>query len=221
LGHKIGDGEIWPEDDKIGKLKKAEKPQNKKQLRSFLGLAGYYRKFVPNFASLATPLTDATRKMQPEKIEWSEEQETAFGDLKERLTSKPVMVLPDRHKQYVLRTDASEKGVGAVLLQEHQGDLRPVAYASKKLAHAEVNYSTIEKECLGVIWGIKKFEPYLFGTHFILETDHRPLEYLKRTKTDNGRLMRWALQLQQHTFTLRVIPGEDNIGADYMSRIDH
>ncbi|KAL8625691.1 hypothetical protein ACOMHN_043966 [Nucella lapillus] len=132
----------------------------------------------------------------------------------------PINPSSSRGHRYMLRTDASDKGIGAVLLQERDGDLRPVAYSSKKLNNAEQNYSTIEKECLGVVWAIKKFEPYLYGSHFILETDHRPLEYLKRAKTDNGRLMRWALQLQQHTFTLRVIPGVENIGADYMSRTE-
>ena len=94
-----------------------------------------------------------------------------------------------------------------------------ITFISRTPGQERRNYSTIVKECLGVIWGINKFEPYLFGNHFVLETDHRPLEYLKRSKTDNGRLMRWALQLQQHSFTLRVIPGEENVGADYLSRV--
>ena len=219
LGHQVGNGEIWPEEDKVERIKEAKAPKTKKELRAFLGLAGYYRKFVHNFAEIATPLTDATKKGKPELVSWTPECETAFGTLKTGLTSKPIIMLPDRSKEYTLRTDASDKGLGAVLLQEHEGDLRPVAYASKKLNSAETNYSTIEKECLGIVWGIKKFEPYLFGNHFVLETDHRPLQYLQKSKTDNGRLMRWALQLQQHSFTLRVIPGVDNVGADYLSRL--
>ncbi|KAL8598384.1 hypothetical protein ACOMHN_032661 [Nucella lapillus] len=220
LGHEIGNSIIKPESDKVDKLVSASRPTTKKQIRAFLGLAGYYRKFISNFAEIATPLTDATKKGKPEKVEWTEQCETAFMLLKSNLSKKPVVILPNSEQEYVLRTDASDKGIGAVLLQERDGDLRPVAYSSKKLNNAEQNYSTIEKECLGVVWAIKKFEPYLYGSHFILETDHRPLEYLKRAKTDNGRLMRWALQLQQHTFTLRVIPGVENIGADYMSRTE-
>ena len=220
LGHELASGTVRPETDKIEKLQKAERPCTKQNVRAFLGLAGYYRKFIPNFAETAMPLTDATKKGKPEVIKWDDHCEQAFQTLKRELGSKPIMVLPDCSKQYVLRTDASSRGLGAVLLQERDGDLRPVAYSSKKLTKTEENYSTIEKECLGVIWAIRKFEPYLFGSHFILETDHRPLEYLRRSKTDNGRLMRWALQLQQHSFSLRVIPGKDNIGADYMSRLE-
>ena len=219
LGHMVGGGSMQPEQDKVDKLMKAERPKTKKQARAFLGLAGYYRRFIKNFTQIATPLTEATKKGKPDKIAWDEDMEKAFQTLKNKLASKPVIVLPDPDKQFVLRTDASDYGLGAVLLQEHGDTLRPVAYASKKLLKAERNYATIEKECLGVVWAVKKFDPYIFGTHFILETDHRPLEYLKRSRTDNGRLMRWALQLQQYTFTLRVIPGIDNIGADYMSRI--
>ncbi|KAL8591322.1 hypothetical protein ACOMHN_041663 [Nucella lapillus] len=220
LGHQIGHGKMWPEEDKVEKLKKAEKPKSKKQVRAFLGLARYYRKFVPNFAEIVRPLTDLTKKGKSDKVEWTEECEKSFVELKEKLTSKPIVVLPDKKKQYVLRTDASDSGLGAVLLQETEGDLQPVAYASKKLSATEKNYSTIEKECLGIVWGIKKFEAYLYGTIFVQETYHRPLQYLRKNKTDNGRLMRWALQLQQYTFTLRIIPGVDNVGADYMSRLN-
>ena len=134
---QAGNGEVRPEEDKTEKLRRAERPQTKKQLRSFLGLAGYYRKFVPNFAEIATPLTDGTKKGKPETVQWSQECEEAFNSLKDRLTTKPVIVLPDTSKEYTLRTDASDKGLGAILLQQHEGDLRPVAYASKKLNQAE------------------------------------------------------------------------------------
>ena len=219
LGHEIGHGIIKPESDKIERLQQAERPKTKKQVRAFLGLAGYYRKFIPNFSEIATPLTNATKKGNPDNVCWTDECEDAFCQLKTKLTSKPVLAIADPGQQFVLRTDASEKGLGAVLLQDRKGQLMPVAYASKKLLNAERNYSTIEKECLGIVWAIRKYEPFLYGNHFVLETDHRPLEYLRRSKTDNGRLMRWALQLQQHSFSLRVIPGEENIGADYMSRL--
>ena len=145
----------------------------------------------------------------------------SFDTLKEKLTSKPVLLLPDNEKPYVLRTDASDKSIGAVLMQDAGSGLQPVAYASRKLKSAEMNYATIEKECLAVVWAIQKFEPYLYAVHFILETDHQPLQYLQKSKTENGRLMRWAIQLQQHHFTVRVIKGKDNVGADYMSRLIH
>ena len=218
LGHQVGSGSIQPEADKVQKIKAAQKPRTKKELRSFLGLAGYYRKFVPNYAMIAAPLTDLTKKNQPEKLIWNDASEQAFKTLKSKLTSEPIVRLPDKSKTYTLRTDASDKGLGAVLLQENEGILQPIAYASKKLSKAESSYATIEKECLAVIWAIKKFEAYLYGTTFVLETDHQPLQYLKRNKTTNGRLMRWAILLQDHDFTVRVIPGKDNIGADFLSR---
>ena len=220
LGHEVGHGKICPEMDKIQKLRDSRRPTTKKQLRSFLGLAGYYRKFVPNFAAVAAPLTDLTKKGTPEHLPWTDACENAMNALKAHLTCRPVMCLPNREKQYVLRTDASNQGLGAVLLQEEEGVLKPVAYASKRLNAAERNYSTIEKECLAVVWGIGKFRVYLYGTHFVLETDHQPLQFLRRAKTENSRLMRWAIMLQDHSFTVRVIPGKDNVGADFMSRSD-
>jgi hypothetical protein len=218
LGHLVGKGKIKPEDDKVEKLRKAERPTTKTEVRAFLGLAGYYRKFVKNFSELAHPLTELTKGKQPEKVKWSVEAEKAFSDLKEHLCCKPVMCLPDKNKEFILRTDASNQAVGAVLLQDHGDGPQPVAYASRKLKDAEKNYATIEKECLASIWAIKKFEPYLYGKSFVLETDHQPLHYLEKSKTENGRLMRWALTLQQYDFRVHVIKGKDNIGADYLSR---
>jgi hypothetical protein len=221
LGHRIGQGKITPDEDKTEKIRNAERPRTKKEVRSFLGLVGYYRKFVDNFARVSASLSDLTRKDRPEKVEWNQECERAFTTLKHCLVSKPILLLPDNKKQYVLRTDASNTALGAVLLQDQGDGLHPIAYASKKLSNAEKNYSTIEKECLGVVWGIKKFERYLYAEHFVIETDHQPLQYLQKTKTENGRLMRWAIQLQQYSFSIRVIPGKDNVGADFLSRTYH
>ena len=145
LGHRVGQGQIKPETDKLEKLEKAQRPKTKKELRSFLGLAGYYRKFVPHFAMLATPLTDLTKKDRPDKLEWTDACEEAMRTLKTKLTSAPIMRLPDKEKPYVLRTDASDQGLGAVLLQENEDMLQPVAYASKRLNKPERNYATIEK----------------------------------------------------------------------------
>lgn len=218
LGHEVGAGLVKPEAEKLLKIQAAERPKTKTEVRAFLGLAGYYRKFIANFAELALPLTDATKKGSPEVIVWTEECEKSFQDLKKKLTEKPVIVMADLTKPFVLRTDASDRGLGAVLLQEKEGVLHPVSYISKKLNDAEKNYSTIEKECLAIVWSIRKFEPYLYGTRFIIETDHRPLTYLKKSKTENGRLMRWAIQLQEYNFVVKIIPGRDNVGADYLSR---
>ena len=217
LGHVVRHGEILPEMNKIQKIQDAPVPRNKKEVRSFMGLCGYYRKFVPNFATIAHPLTDLTKKDAPNEVVWNLDCERAFDTLKTRLVSQPVLQLPDLTQSFVLRTDASDQGVGAVLLQE-KDKLHPVAYASRKLSSAEGKYSTVEKECLAVVWAVDKFQQYLYGQEFILETDHQPLKYLKTAKNTNNRLMRWSLHLQSYSFSVRVIPGKDNVGADFLSR---
>ena len=123
----------------------------KKQVRSFMGLAGYYRDFIPNFAAIAAILSDLTRKVQPSKVEWGDTHEKAYQTIKILLTIDPILRLPDPEKTFVLRTDALDYGIGAVLIQEHEGKLFLICYASKKLSDAEGNYSTIEKECLAVV----------------------------------------------------------------------
>ena len=126
--------------------------------------------------------------------------------------------LPDLNKNFTLRTDASDTGVGAVLLQEIAGEMFPVAYASKKLNKSQCRYSVMERECLAVVWAVLKFEPYLYGKEFIIETDHQPLTCLRTSKVANGRIMRWALALQPYRYRLKVIKGTENVGADYLSR---
>ena len=122
-------------------------------------------------------------------------------------------------REFILQTDASEVGLGACLLQDFDGQKFPVAYASKKLTKSELNYSVIEKECLALVWAIRKFHVYLYGKDFILETDHQPLVYLCQSKMENGRLVRWALALQPYQCKIRAIKGSQNVCADYLSRL--
>ena len=121
-------------------------------------------------------------------------------------------------KTYYLQTDASNTGIGAVLMQKLNEKLFPVCYASKKLSSAERNCSTIEKECLAVVCGTKRFYLYLYGVPFILQTDHEPLKYMNSAKFANGRLMRWVMFLQSDTFRVEAITGSENVGVDYLSR---
>ena len=138
LGHRLGEGLIGLHEDNVTKIRDAPRPITKKQIRSFIDLAGYYRDFIPNFAALAAPLSDLTRKGQPNKVEWgAAPQEKAYQSIKALLTKEPVLRLPDPRKTYFLRTDASDSGIGAVLMQEHDGKLLPVCYGSKKLSNAE------------------------------------------------------------------------------------
>ena len=191
----------------------------KKQVRSFMGLAGYYRDFIPNFAAIAAILSDLTRKGQPSKVEWGDTQEKAYQTIKILLTIDPILRLPDPEKTFVLRTDALDYGIGAVLIQEHEGKLFLICYASKKLSDAEGNYSTIKKECLAVVWGIKRFHVYLYGVRFVLQTDHEPLKYMNRAKFTNHRLMRWAMFLQSYNMKVEAMKGSDIVEADYLSRV--
>jgi len=218
LGHTLGGGVLGPSQDKVESIKDCKRPASKKEVRSFLGLVGYYRKFIANFSAKAAPLTDATKKGNPNQIEWSEALENAFLTLSNYLSKSPVLRLPDFGKDFVLRTDASATGIGAVLLQEEDGVKHPVQYASRKLKQGEVNYSTIEKECLALVWGVQKFEVYLYGRKFVLESDHQPLSYIDKARVANARVMRWALALQEYSFQVRHIRGSENVGADFLSR---
>ena len=186
LGHRLEQGMIGLDQDNVEKIKDASRPSTKKQVQSFMGLAGYYRDFIPNFAAIAAPLSDLTQKGQLNKVEWSEAQEKAYQTIKSYLTSEPILRLPNPAKTYFLRTDASNNGIGAVLMQRHEEKLFPVCYASKKLSRAECNYSTIEKECLAIVWGIKRFYLYLYGVPFVLQTDHEPLKHMDSAKYTNA-----------------------------------
>ena len=175
---------------------------------------------------LAAPLSGLTRKDQPEKVKWTRECEESFAKLKNALVEKPVLRLPDLEREFILRTDASNIGIGAILLQVEDGpgiepQRFPIAYASRKLGKSEKNYAAVELECLALVWAVEKFQPYLYGRQFILQTDHHPLSFLSSSKKLNARLMRWSLLLQPYTFRIEYIPGKSNHGPDFLSRLPH
>ena len=219
LGHDVGYDWITPNDDNLEKIARAKRPVTKKEVRSFCGLLGYYRDYIPSCAIIAAPLTDLTKKGQPNFVKWGEAQEKAFNTLREALLKRPILRLPDHSRNFTLRTDASNSGIGAVLMQEHEGKLHPVAYASKKLTNAETKYSTLEKECLAIIWGVGKFRLFLAGKKFVLQTDHKPLTFLSTARYKNDRILRWSLSLQGCDFVVKDIAGKENVMADYLSRI--
>ena len=175
LGYYIGRDWITVNEDNLEKIRTARRPDTKKEVRSFLGLANCYRAHIPTFTAVAAPLTDLTRKGQPNKIRWGKAQKKAFSSWQDCLVQRPILKLPDHSKPFILRTGASNCELGAALMQLHDKKLYPVAYASKKLAPAETKYSTLEKECLGIVWGITKFRLYLVGKPFILQTDQQTL----------------------------------------------
>ena len=219
LGHVVGGGVVKPHSSKVEAVVSFPVPKTKKEVRTFLGLSGYYRKFIPGYAGVAIPLTDLTRKSAPTCVRWTSECEVAFNQLKSLLCSEPVLRSPDFRKEFVLQTDASERGVGAVLAQvDDLGEEHPIAYYSRKLLPREENYSTVEKECLAIKLGVDAFRVYLLGRPFCIETDHRCLEWLDRMKGDNARLTRWSLALQPYQFTVRYRAGVSNGNADALSR---
>ena len=222
LGHVIGEGSIRPEDSKIQKILEVPTPQTVKQVRSIMGLLSFYRRYVPKFAEITAPLTDLTKKTpgSSRKVDWTPECQESLERVQGVLSKQPILRLPQLDQPFVLRTDASSTGLGAVLLQKADDILHPVMYASRKLLDRETRYSTIERECLAIVWGIQKFVRYLHGQRFHLETDHRPLTFLKSASFKNGRVMRWALALQEYAFEVGPIKGEHNILADLLSRAE-
>lgn len=219
LGHIVGSGEVRPEQDKVRAIRKFPVPQTKKEVRVFLGIAGYYRKFIPNFSSVATALTDLTKRKAPNQVQWTKECDTAFQLLKQLLCSEPVLKTPDFDRPFILQTDASDHGVGAVLSQrDKDGIEHPLGYFSRKLLAREENYSTVEKECLAIKLGVETFCVYLIGRQFEIQTDHRALTWLDRLKETNARLTRWSLTLQPYSFTVVYRKGSMNGNADALSR---
>ncbi|KAL8601078.1 hypothetical protein ACOMHN_040779 [Nucella lapillus] len=219
LGFVVGENTKQPEKSKIERMLSSARPKSKTEVRSLLGLIGFYREFVPNFAAITSPLSDLTKKGQPPVVQWTEAAEKALKTVKERLGTYPILKLPDMSKQFTLRTDASGVGLGAVLLQEYDGQKFPVKYASRKLSKCEQGYATVETECLAVVWGVQKFQKYLYGNQFTIETDHQPLTFLQEARLKNSRVLRWAMALQPYRYHIDYIPGRENVGADYLSRV--
>ena len=219
LGHVVGNGSVKPMDCKVSAVKNFREPQTKKDVRSFLGICGYYRKFVPNFSTVAAPLSELTRKNMPKKVIWTTKCDQAFLELKEALTRAPILMTPDWTLPFILQTDASSTGLGYVLSQVNfKGEEHPIAFASKKLLPSERNYSAIEREALAIVKGIKHFRTYLEGTTFTIQTDHNPLTHLGNLKDSHGRLARWALSLQPYDFTIVHRSGKLNSNVDGLSR---
>ena len=219
LGYIIGFGQIKPQLGKVEAIQSFPVPTTKKRLRGFLGLVGWYRKFVPQFADRAVVLTDLTKASASSKVHWTDECDRAFRDLKEAICTHPVLHSPDFEKPFILQTDASGVGLGAVLLQEVEGERRPVVFLSRKLLDRETRYSTVEKECLAMKWAIDTLRYYLLGRHFFLETDHRALQWLHRMKEANMRIAGWYLALQPYDFTVNYRSGKSNVVADCLSRM--
>lgn len=218
LGFVIGGGQVKPQVQKVEAIQSCPLPQTRKQLKSFLGMSGWYHRFIPNYSARASLLTDMTSLKGPNTLLWSEEAKEAYRDIQQALSRDPVLNCPDFQQEFVLQTDACDKGLGAVLLQGPPNDRHPIAFISRKLYPRETRYSTIEKECLAIKWALDSLRYYLLGRHFVLETDHKALKWLERMKDTNNRITRWYLAMQPYKFDVHHIPGKQNATADFLSR---
>lgn len=214
LGHVVdGKGVSMSESRKQG-LAGIKPPQSAVQLKSFLGLASYFRTFVKGFATVAKPL----HRLCSEKVafEWRDEAQQAFEALKAAMLEAPVLAHINYSLPLVLRTDASNHGVGGVLLQVVDGVEHPVSYVSKAFTPVEARWATIEQECFAVVFSIEALQHHLRGHAFVVETDHRNLLYLQ--KASSPKLIRWRLRLQEYAFEVRHVSGKSNVIADCLSR---
>lgn len=230
LGHTVSAEGIGASPDKVKAVEEWPTPESGLNLMSFLGLAGYYRRFIPGYSRMACPLTELaaasakTRKCaNPKKpFVWTQECQAAFEKIKKALVSADVMKIPTMEDTFKVSTDACDVAVGAVLQQWSVEDKawRPVAYESAKLSPAQKKYCTREKEFLGIIHALKKWRHYLLGTNFLIETDHQSLTYFSsQAEVPSGRLSRWLDFLADYDFDIKYVPGELNGAADALSRM--
>ncbi|GLT61287.1 hypothetical protein SLA2020_340060 [Shorea laevis] len=193
-------------------MKKWPKPATLKAMRGFLGLTGYYRRFIQDYGKIAAPLN---RMLKKNNFAWTAAVEGAFENLKEAMVQAPVLALPDFSKEFVVECDASGVGIGAVL---HQG--RPIAFLSRALQGAQLLLSTYEKEILALVMAVQKWRPYLLGRHFVVRSDHHSLKYLWSQKISTTAQQRWLYKLMGFDFSIEYKKGKENIVADALSRRD-
>ena len=219
LGHIINEDGHAPDPDKIAAVVEFERPTDYLTLKRFLGMARYYSEFVNNFSAIAQPLDELTKKGTNVVEKWDAKAEQSFINIKKALTESPVLIAPDFTKPFILYTDASNEGIGAVLCQVKDGKEHPIRFASKSLNKAEKAYATIEQEALAVHWAVTKFAEYFDGNRkFTIITDHNPLVWLMKARNWNKKLERWSLSLSSYWFDIVYRKGKDNVVADALSR---
>lgn len=219
LGHTVSADGVRPSSTNVAAVRDMPTPTDVRTVRRFLGMAGHYRRFVPDFAAIAEPLHAMTRGDHA-SFAWTPACTDAFVKLKTALTTAPVLAHPDFSRPFELHTDASNVALGAVLVQrDASGHDHPTEYASRTLTTAERNYSATERECLAVVWAVRHFRTYISGQPFTVYTDHNALVWLMQQKEPEGRLARWALALQVHDISIVYRPGKTNHSADCLSRL--
>lgn len=218
LGHKCTSNGILPDESKFEFIKNYPRPNDSDSARRFIAFCNYYRRFVPNFSQHAFYLNSLTRKNT--EFLWTDNCEKAFNFLKNALINSPILKYPDFEKQFCITTDASNIACGAILSQEYDSIQHPNSFASRTFTKGERNKSVIERELAAIHWAIQYFKPYIYGTKFLVKTDHRPLTYLFSMKNPSSKLMRMRLDLEEYDFEIEYIKGSNNSGADALSRID-
>lgn len=218
LGHIISKNGLQADPEKTAAVRNIPIPKKLKELRSFIGMVSFFRKFVPKLAQILTPLQNLKKKGV--KFKMSQKEINAFEEAKKALISPPILKFPSFEKQFIVRTDASDTAIAAVLLQEHDDGIHPISYASKKLNETELRYSsTYEKEAKAIIWALDKFRDYLLGQKFILQTDNAALTFLYNHPKQLGKIGRWILKLSEFDFEIQHINGTTNNIADALSRL--
>ena len=217
LGHKVSAEGCKPDPTNVEAISKMKPPKTVKEVRRFLGMCGFYRKHIPNYAKIATPLTNLTRVNVD--FLWNKECQEAFNTLKTKLKEEPVLVKAQIDQPFILTTDASQTHVGAVLSQEQpDGTYKPIGYFSKKLNPTEVRYSVTDKEALGVVLACRNYHHYLWGATFTIYTDHQPLTSIFKKKTKSPRMSRWILEMREYQYNIKYLKGKYNLVADPLSR---
>ncbi|GJU07490.1 reverse transcriptase domain-containing protein [Tanacetum coccineum] len=219
LGHKISKNGIEVDKSKIDVIAKLPHPTTVKGVRSFLGHAGFYRRFIKDFSKISRPMTHLLEKNTP--FIFSDECIQAFETLKKKLTEAPILIAPDWDLPFELMCDASDFAIGAVFEKCHERHFKPIHYASKTMTEAESHYTTTEKEMLAVVYALENFRSYLILNKSIVYTDHSALKYLFAKKDSKARLLRWVLLLQEFKFKVIDTKGAENLAADHLSRLEN
>lgn len=216
LGYVVDRNGLHVDPDKVTAMLQLPPPKSVKDVRRIIGMFSWYRRFIPDFATSLSPITALLKKGR--KFEWTATCEESFRKIKEQLISAPVLNCPDYDLSFVLQTDASAFGIGAVLTQGEEGNERVICYLSRSLTKQERNFSTTERECLAVLWAVEKLRPYLEGVTFTVVTDHYSLVWLQNLKDPTGRLARWAVRMQQYDCKIVHRKGKDHVVPDALSR---
>ena len=218
LGYMIYAAGLEVDQAKVSIIRNLMPPTTVKGIRSFLGHARFYRRFVIDFSNIARPLCRLLEKYT--KFNFDESCHNSFKEIKSRLVEAPIMAKPDWNREFEIMCDASDFAMGAVLGQKAEKVFKAIYYASKTFNEAQENYSTTEKHMLAIVFACENFRPYILGSHVIIHTDHAAIKYLMTKKEAKPRLIRWVLLLQEFDIEIKDKKGCDNVIADHLSRVE-